>query len=271
LEEGSMLRRIVRIWLAGVVAVAWVGGAAAMQSNIGQASEAAEGSLRWTSPSSLPAAGFGGENAFTLCGWIFQIEADYALAMGTYSIIEADGIIRLSCVHTGSPERVRVDLLLSDGEIASAGHDDFIMPGGELVHGEWVFVAASWSPPTDGQSGGILTLRSRTSATLAGVGDDGIAGYRKDITAGSAGVHAGVFGPDGISYGSIPLNPATHKTWKGVRGMHILSGAITDADFHALFESRSPTSPYFMAENDDLVGGFSCPPRRRGRVPPGPV
>jgi hypothetical protein len=253
-----MMRRIVRIWLAGAVAVAWMGEAAAVQSNIGQASEAAAASLQWTSPSSLPATGFGGENPFTVCGWIFQTDADYALATGTYSIIEADGILRLACVHTGTPELVQVELLLSDGEVVSASHDDFIMPGGELVHGEWVFVAASWSPPTGGQSGGILTLRSRTSATLAGVGDDGIAGYRVDITAGPAGVHAGILGPDGIRYGAIPLNPTTHKTWKGVRGLYLLSGSITDADFHALFESRSPTSPYFLAENGDLVGAGEC-------------
>jgi hypothetical protein len=151
-----------------------------------------------------------------------------------------------------------VDLLLGGGEVVSASHDDFIMPGGELVHGEWVLVAASWSPPADGQSGGTLMLRSRTSATLAGGGDDGVAGYRKDTAAGPAGVHAGTLGPVGIRYGAIPLNPTTHETWKGVRGMYLLSGAITDADFHALFESGSPTSPYFLAENGDLAGAGEC-------------
>ncbi|MHC4090497.1 MAG: hypothetical protein ACYSVY_09515, partial [Planctomycetota bacterium] len=104
-----------------------MGEAAAVQSNIGLASDAAEASLRWTSPFSLPATGFGGENAFALGGWILQTEADYALATSTYSIIEADGIIRLARVYTGKPRRVRADLLLSDGEVVSAGHDDSIM------------------------------------------------------------------------------------------------------------------------------------------------
>ncbi|MHC4966297.1 MAG: hypothetical protein ACYTGE_15465, partial [Planctomycetota bacterium] len=256
--EAEVMQRVGRLWLGGAVALASAGESVGVQSNIGQTSEAAEASLQWTSPSSLPATGLGGEDPFTVCGWIFQTEADYAAATGARSIFEADGIMRLACDYTGTPERMTADLLLSDGEAVSAQHDDFIMPGGELVHGAWVFVAASWSPPADGQSGGALTLRSRTSAKLAGGGDDDVAGYRKDITTGPPGMHAGTLGLDGIRYGAIPLNPTTHETWKGVRGMYILSGAITDADFHALFESRSPTSPYFLAENGDLIGAGEC-------------
>ncbi|MHC4130087.1 MAG: hypothetical protein ACYSUA_18370, partial [Planctomycetota bacterium] len=53
-------------------------------------------------------------------------------------------------------------------------------------------------------------------------------------------------------------NPTTNQTWKGVRGMYLLRGPITDADFHAIFESRSPTAPYFLAEQGELAGAGAC-------------